>query len=313
MAEKDKRYYWLKLKKDFFKRHDIQIIENMPNGKDYILFYLKLLCESVDHDGNLRFSEQIPYNETMLATITNTNVDVVRSAINVFSELRMMEIMDDGTYYMSEVDKMLGSETYWAQKKREQKEKKAVPIIDVGKIPIESNQFPTCPSKSIEKEKDIDKDKDININSASDNAPSKKTISDFFEKVWLLYPNKKGKGQVSDSKKKTLYNIGYEELARAIERYKTDLAKEDWRKPQNGSTFFNSGYVDYLDVNYVPLEAKPTGKKEVVPDWIKKKKSFDNFEQRGTDYADVENRLLKTAGNDEGVRARAEALKAELS
>ena len=33
-----KRYYWLKLKKDFFKRHDIKIIEEMDNGKDYILF-----------------------------------------------------------------------------------------------------------------------------------------------------------------------------------------------------------------------------------------------------------------------------------
>ena len=30
----DKKYYWLKLKKDFFKRHDIQIIESMPNDKD---------------------------------------------------------------------------------------------------------------------------------------------------------------------------------------------------------------------------------------------------------------------------------------
>ena len=58
MAEQ--KYYWLKLKRDFFKRHDIRIIEAMPNGKDYILFYLKLLCESVDHEGNLRFSEQIP-------------------------------------------------------------------------------------------------------------------------------------------------------------------------------------------------------------------------------------------------------------
>ena len=37
--EENKRYYWLKLKRDFFRRHDIQIVENMPNGKDYILFY----------------------------------------------------------------------------------------------------------------------------------------------------------------------------------------------------------------------------------------------------------------------------------
>lgn len=105
----DKRYYWLKLKRDFFKRHDIRIIESMPNGKDYILFYLKLLCESVDHEGNLRFSDQIPYNEDMLATITNTNVDIVRSAIRIFTELGMMEIFDDGTYFMHEVDKLIGS------------------------------------------------------------------------------------------------------------------------------------------------------------------------------------------------------------
>ena len=162
MAEKDKRYYWLKLKKDFFKRHDIQIIENMPNGKDYILFYLKLLCESVDHDGNLRFSEQIPYNENMLSTITNTNVDIVRSAITVFSQLQMMEVMDDGTYYMTEVNKMLGSETYWAQRKREQRE---LELEEIGQCPTVSNEFPTCPSKSKRKSKsiEIDKDKDIDI------------------------------------------------------------------------------------------------------------------------------------------------------
>ena len=105
----ESKFYWLKLDKDFFKRHDIKIIEAMPNGKDYILFYLKLLCESIDHNGNLRFSDNIPYNEEMLSIITNTNVDIVRSAIKVFSELKMIEILDDGTYYMNAVNKMIGS------------------------------------------------------------------------------------------------------------------------------------------------------------------------------------------------------------
>lgn len=109
MAEDEKRYYWLQLKKDFFKRNDIQIIEGMPNGKDYILFYLKLLCESVDGKGNLRFNNEIPYNENMLSLVTHTNVDVVRSAVKVFTELKMMDILDDGTYYMREVEKMIGS------------------------------------------------------------------------------------------------------------------------------------------------------------------------------------------------------------
>lgn len=70
-----------------------------------------------------------------------------------------------------------------------------------------------------------------------------------FDDLWKLYPLKRGKGQVSDTAKKRLLDIGYDELARAIDRYKADLEKETWRKPQNGSTFFNSGYVDYLDKN----------------------------------------------------------------
>ena len=157
MAENGK-YYWLKLKRDFFKRHDIQIIEGMPNGKDYILFYLKLLCESVDHDGSLRFSEEIPYNDQMLATITNTNVDIVRSAVKLFIELRMMELMDDGTFYMTQVEKMIGGETKWAEKKRLQRAKE-------DNVPQLSSNCPT--EKDIEirdkeiREEDKDKEKEI--------------------------------------------------------------------------------------------------------------------------------------------------------
>ena len=88
MEEAPKKYYWLKLQKDFFKRHDIRIIESMPNGKDYIIFYLKLLTESISHDGQLRFSEVIPYETSMLAVITNTNVDIVKTAISVFENLK---------------------------------------------------------------------------------------------------------------------------------------------------------------------------------------------------------------------------------
>lgn len=113
-----KKFYWLKLKRDFFKRHDIRIIEAMPNGKDYILFYLKLLLESIDHEGELRFSDAVPYNEQMLSVITNTNIDIVRSAMKLFVELKLVEIKSDETIYMEEVSKMIGSETKWAEYKR---------------------------------------------------------------------------------------------------------------------------------------------------------------------------------------------------
>lgn len=118
-----KKFYWLKLKRDFFKRHDIRIIEEMPNGKDYVLFYLKLLLESIDHEGSLRFSDTIPYNEQMLSVVTNTNVDIVRSAMKLFTELNLMEVLDDATIYMAEVNTMIGSESWSAERVRRFRQK----------------------------------------------------------------------------------------------------------------------------------------------------------------------------------------------
>lgn len=90
-------------------------------------------------------------------------------------------------------------------------------------------------------------------------------INKFFDSVWKLYPVKKGKADVSEKKRRELYKIGYDGIKRAVDRYLQDLAKDaDWRKPKHGSTFFNSGYVDYLDENYEPDEtptpqARPSG------------------------------------------------------
>lgn len=149
MAEK--KYYWLKLQKNFFKRHDIRIVESMQNGKDYILFYLKLLLESISHEGNLRFSDTIPYNEEMLATITNTNIDVVRAAMGVFKQLNMLEILDDSTIYMSEVSLMIGCETSVAERVRKSRDKQKL---------LQCNEVKQNCNTEIEIEKEIELDID---------------------------------------------------------------------------------------------------------------------------------------------------------
>ena len=107
-----KKYYWLKLDRKLFQeaRHP-HYSRNRRTARDYILFYLKLLVESIDHEGQLRFSDTIPYDEKMLSVVTNTNIDIVRSAIKIFTELGLMEICDDKTIYMTETQKMLGEST----------------------------------------------------------------------------------------------------------------------------------------------------------------------------------------------------------
>lgn len=177
---KDKKYYWLKLKKDFFKRHDIKIIESMPNGKDYILFYLKLLVESVDHDGNLRFNDTIPYDENMLAVITNTNIDIVKSAMRIFTELKMIDVMEDNTIFMKEVEKMLGSETYWADQKRKNRQK----LIEIGECPTNVQSISNVSKQEIELdiEIELDKEKDIDIDIEKDIIPYQEII-DYLNKI----------------------------------------------------------------------------------------------------------------------------------
>lgn len=161
MAEYNKeKYYWFKLKDDFFKRHDIKIIKSMPNGKDYVIFYLQLLCESLSHNGKLRFNEEIPYSEEMLSVITDTNIDVVRSAMKLFEQLKLVEIMDDQTIFMTKLQSMIGSTTLGAEKKMLQREKSTQLLGGGQKVDI-------CPLDidiDIDIEKEIEIDKEIIIN-----------------------------------------------------------------------------------------------------------------------------------------------------
>lgn len=118
MATEEKKRYWLKLDKDFLKSSQIKVIKNMPNGKDYVIFYLALMLESVETIGHLRFSNLVPYNEEMLASVTDTNVDIVRTAVKIFESLGLMEILDDGTIYMTRVAQMTGKESESAERVR---------------------------------------------------------------------------------------------------------------------------------------------------------------------------------------------------
>ena len=121
----DKRFYWLKLQKDFFKRHDIKYIQTLPDGYLIAFFYLKLMVESVDHDGELRFSPEIPYTEAMLASVTDTPIEIVTEGLKTLKDLGMVIIDENGTISIPKVIKMIGSasDTDGARRVRRYREK----------------------------------------------------------------------------------------------------------------------------------------------------------------------------------------------
>lgn len=154
----NKRYYWLKLNENFFDREEIKVIENMPNGKDYIIFYMKLLLKSIKSEGRLLFRDVIPYTPDMLSAITGTDIDTVKASIDLFAKLGLMEIWDDGTLFMAETQNMIGSETDSARRMRRMRAKEKQKELLPSQCDKDVKKSDTDIEIDIEIEKDIDKD-----------------------------------------------------------------------------------------------------------------------------------------------------------
>ena len=157
-----KRFYWFKMPCRFFKRHDITILEGfreevtVPIGSMYSLIYTKLCCESVDHDGELRFSEKLPYTDDMLASVCKVDPEIMKKAMDVFGQLDLIEKKEDGTIVIPKMTEMIGSETAQAsymREKRAQKELGQFQNVGLSKEELQSLKeiYPKSWSKYVDK------------------------------------------------------------------------------------------------------------------------------------------------------------------
>ncbi|EGO5846122.1 phage replisome organizer N-terminal domain-containing protein [Enterococcus faecalis] len=156
MSDKQKkRYYWLKLKENFFEEDTIEWLEEQPNGKEYCLIYLKLCLKSLKTDGVLVRnvgSMLIPYDAETLARVTNSTVDTVKVAMDLFKKIGLIQLLDTGEIYINQLNELVGSETEAAKQKRLQRSK-------VDNVPKLSSGCPENVAQSIEyRDKSIEKE-----------------------------------------------------------------------------------------------------------------------------------------------------------
>ena len=121
--------YWLKLNAHFFKDSHLIYLKTQKNGYEYIYLWqcLLLKCLEVEDDseiGFLRLNEKIPYSPELLSEVFSMNIDVVKCAIDIFSNMGMLEILENGTIYIEAVQKMLGRESESAERVRLHRERK---------------------------------------------------------------------------------------------------------------------------------------------------------------------------------------------
>lgn len=200
-----KKYYWLKLKEDFFDEDTIQWLEEQDNGKEYCLFYLKLCLKSLKSNGLLIRNVGnilIPYDAKKLAEITYTDTDTVRVAMEIFKKIGLIQILENGEIYITQLENMVGSETKWAEKKRLQRKKE-------DNVPKLSSKCPREIEKEIEKDIEIELQQDIEENSCGSS-----------EKDFNIFEYMQQRGFVSISP------MVYEKINADIELYSLEEVKK---------------------------------------------------------------------------------------
>jgi predicted phage replisome organizer len=148
------KFYWLQLKEDFFDEDAIDWLEEQPNGKEYSLFYLKLCLKSLRTNGVLirRVGNMlVPYDHTKLGELTKTNPDTVMVAMNLLLQIGLVQKLENGELYLTQVEHMIGSQSKGAFKKQQQRltRQSDIPQIEGGQ------EADNCPP-DIEKEKEIE-------------------------------------------------------------------------------------------------------------------------------------------------------------
>lgn len=240
-----KKYYWLKLKEDFFDDDAIGWLEEQPKGKEYALFYLKLCLKSLKTDGILIRTVGtmlVPYDMKKLSEITKTDFDTVVVAMELLKNIGLVEILENGEIFLTRLPEMVGSETDKAVIMRRIREQQKTMIGNnvTEQLPdsyqdICSNnvteQLPKCYTEIRDRDIEIETEKNIIVEppaNISSEPPEKYPIGDFeFQCVEMLiksciavFPNSKIPKTEAEKKK---WALEIERMKRLDSRSEADI------------------------------------------------------------------------------------------
>lgn len=154
----NKKYYYLKLKENFYDSEEMILLQNMPDGYLYSDILMKLYLRSLKNEGKLMFKDVIPYTPTVLAQVVRHQIGTVEKALQIFREIGLVEILDNGAIYMSDIQNFIGKSSTEGDRKRNYRAKIKEEKLLSGHLPghLSDNRPPEIEIE-IEIEKDIEK------------------------------------------------------------------------------------------------------------------------------------------------------------
>jgi predicted phage replisome organizer len=176
MADNEK-YYYIKLKDNYFEQDNIKVLESMKNGHTYSLIIIKLYLKASKTDGQLMMTQRIPYdpsNVGILASVIGHDVDHVKEAIRLGIELDLIKVIDGKEIWMTEIQNMIGQSSTEADRIRSYRKK-----LDEKLLPESTDvQMYDKSTPEIEKEKEleIEKKKELETDKQSTNKLNKEQV-----------------------------------------------------------------------------------------------------------------------------------------
>ncbi|ODJ63267.1 phage replisome organizer N-terminal domain-containing protein [Brochothrix thermosphacta] len=257
-----KKYYYLKLKESFFDSDEMKVLEAMSDGHKYSNILLKLYLKSLKNEGKLMLNDHIPYNTAMLATITNHSVGDVERALNILESLSLIEVLDNGSIYMSDIQTLIGKSSSEGDRKKayrmrieaEKTGAKALGQTSGQMSDIRTPELELELELELEKELEIEIEKELEIEKERDIVPQSETVPPY--KTIIDYLNDKAGTKYRSSSKdtqkhiKARFNNGF-----TLEDFKSviDNKVSEWGNNTKMSTYlrpatlFGTKFESYLN------------------------------------------------------------------
>lgn len=137
-----RKYYWLRLKEDFFDDKVVRYLRRLPEGDSLVIIYLKMQLKSLKTDGILKYDGIMPTCEEELALAIDENPMLVTGAINALVQMGVVEKWDNDTLYMRAMQELIGSESDSASRVRKHREAKRLEsseALQSNAAPLQSN------------------------------------------------------------------------------------------------------------------------------------------------------------------------------
>lgn len=298
---------WIKITTDVFDDEKILLIESLPEADSIIVIWFKLLCLAgkQNNSGVFLMGDKIAYTDKMLATIFRRKESTVQLALQTFEQFGMIELIDGVITIPNwgkhqSLDQLEHKKQYMKNYMRDYREKqKLLTSKDSCKTNSKANV------RQVDKEEDIDKNRiDKNIIDESDDSSPAPAKTKPVKHKYGEYKNVLLTDEELDKLKAEYHD--WEDRIERLSSYVASTGKS-----------YKSHYATIR--NWARKDAEKPGRKEIVPDWMKKKQGFNDFKQSTPDdvFDDMEKAFMKEVNkpkeqDDPDFQDKVAQLKAEL-